>query len=239
MDLGRVRLRVDTRAVDLSAMRRKPASLLMFLVTRPNHTATREQVLDELWPDNDPGSAANSLNQTLYFLRREIDPWYEDDVSTEYIPFEGDLVWLDQDLVKVESASFLADVRSCDPASQTSVFLDLLERYRGHFAPEFEYEEWAMAWRSRVQVAFLEFAHSAVSSLAERGHYAEARDAALHALEADPDARDVEVLLIALYWKLGARSAAKAQYAHYERRERDDGLEPPTFDTIVNEPLST
>ncbi len=66
-------------------MRRKSASLLMFLVTRPNFTATREQVLEELWPDNDPSSASNSLNQSLYFLRRDIDPWYEDDMSLEYI----------------------------------------------------------------------------------------------------------------------------------------------------------
>ena len=91
-------------------MRRKPASLLMYLVTRPGHTATREQVLDELWPDNDPGSASNSLNQTLYFLRREIDPWYEDDVSIEYVFFEGDLLWLDPE--SSQSREFRVPIRT-------------------------------------------------------------------------------------------------------------------------------
>ena len=73
-DLGKVGLRVGSRDLPLTAIRRKPATLLMYLITRPSFTANREQVLDALWPDADPASSSNSLNQSLYFLRREIDP---------------------------------------------------------------------------------------------------------------------------------------------------------------------
>ena len=116
---------------------------------------------------------------------------------------------------------------------QSSVYLEALYDIRGRFAPEFEYDEWAMAWRTRLQVAFLEFAHKAIKELIRRGLYADARDAALRALEADPDARDAELLLIGLYWRLGAESAAKAQYAHFATREREDGLEPPSLKEIA------
>ena len=231
-DLGRVRLQIGSRVVELSGMRRKSASLLMYLVTRPNLTATREQILEELWPENDPGSASNSLNQSLYFLRRDIDPWYEDDVSLEYVPFEGDLVWLDPDLVRVASVDFLASLRRAKSSPIDGQALDLMDLYTGHFAPEFEYDEWAIAWRTRVQVAFLEYAHSAIESLAGNGVLADARDIALRAIEADPDARDLEQLLIVLYWKLGARSAATAQYAHFASQERADGLDPPSMHDI-------
>ncbi len=229
LDLGRVRLRVGDRVTELSAMRRKPASLLMYLVTRPNFTATREQVLEELWPENDPGSAANSLNQSLYFLRRDIDPWYEDDLSIEYIPFEGDLVWLDPELVRVTSADFLSALRLARRDPDTSTALALLDRYHGQFAPEFEYDEWAITWRTRVQVAFLEFAHGVVTALIHDEAFADARDVALRALEADPDARDLERKLIALYWRLGSRSAATAQYLHFAAQERADGADPPSM----------
>jgi hypothetical protein len=164
-DLGRVRLRVGERLTELSSMRRKPASLLMYLVTRPNFTATRDQVLEELWPENDPGSAANSLNQSLYFLRRDIDPWYEDDLAIEYVPFEGDLVWLDPEMVRVASADFLASLRSARRDLDGSTALTLISGYHGHFAPEFEYDEWAITWRTRVHVAFLEYTQGVVAAL--------------------------------------------------------------------------
>jgi DNA-binding SARP family transcriptional activator len=215
-------------------MRRKPASLLLYLVTRPNFTATREQVLDELWPDNDPGSASNSLNQSLYFLRRDIDPWYEDHLSIEYVPFEGDIVWLDPDLVRVDSSSFLAATRA-ERANlgDADRVLSVLSQYGGQFAPEFEYDEWAMPWRSRVHVAFLDFAHLAVNRLIRDGRLADAQDVALKAFEVDPESRDLERKLIGLYWRRGVRSAARAQYAHFAARDRADGLSPPSLESIA------
>ena len=53
-DLGRTSFVVGDRTVDIAAIRRKPAALLMFLVTRPGFAANREQTLDELWPESDP-----------------------------------------------------------------------------------------------------------------------------------------------------------------------------------------
>jgi DNA-binding SARP family transcriptional activator len=218
-------------------MRRKPASLLMYLVTRPTFTATREQVLEELWPDNDPSGAANSLNQSLYFLRRDIDPWYEDDLSIEYLPFEGDLVWLEPDLVRVASADFLVSVRDAGRTLDINQILQVLDGYTGSFSPEFEYEEWAIAWRTRTQVAFFEFSQSAVASLLSQMMFEDARDVALRALEVEPDARDVERKLVATYWQLGSRAAAAAQYAHYAAEERADGVDPPSLEALVNEEI--
>jgi DNA-binding SARP family transcriptional activator len=238
LDLGRVRIRVGGRTVELSSARRKPASLLMFLITRPNFTATREQVLEELWPDTDPTSASNSLNQSLYFLRRDIDPWYEDDISVEYVAFEGDLVWLDGDLVRASSVDFIKGVRAVSVGSvQPRDAQLLLDFYAGHFAPEFEYEDWASAWRSRVHACFLEFAHGVVKQLIGAGAFADARDVALRAFEADPEARELERTLIALYWRLGARSAANAQYNHFAAQERADGFEPVTLSDLCQEEL--
>ena len=111
-DLGRAKFIVGAREVNLAQMRRKSAALLMLLVTRPGHTATREQVLDELWPDSDPESAANNLNQSLYFLRRDIDPSFEDDISVEYVGLQGDVVWLSVDLTSVASVVFATQART-------------------------------------------------------------------------------------------------------------------------------
>ena len=106
-DLGRSEFRVGGRDLRLSQTRRKAASLLVYLASRPRQAATREQVLEELWPDLDPAGAVNSLHQTLYFLRRHIDPWYEDRIAVDYVALESEMAYLDPDLVQVDSVAFL------------------------------------------------------------------------------------------------------------------------------------
>ena len=235
-DLGRVSLSIGDRTSWLAGMRRKPASLLMFLLTRPAFTANRDQVFDELWPDNDPASASNSLNQSLYFLRRELDPWYEDDLSVDYVALQGELVWLDPTLVEAESVAFLAAVQQAIKTTPPiDDVVDLVTRYRGPFAPEFEYEEWAMSWRSRVHTAFLELASRAVDRAIREGDLSSARDVAVCCLELEPDDSDLEGRLVWLYWHLGARAAAAAQYEHLAGRERLDGVHVTPLQAIVSQ----
>ena len=210
----------------------------MYLVTRPNYTATRDQIVEDLWPEGETSAGLNSLNQSLYFIRREVDPWYEDDLSTEYFLYQSELVSLDPDLVKVDSADFVT--RSRDLLSgpfTTDEAVELISRYRGQFSPEFEYEEWALAWRTRVHGAFLDFAGSAMVRLAERGELRVACDIALRVLRVDPNAGDIERRLIWLYWRAGARSAAQAHHAHLAARDEEDGLQPESLESIVGSPV--
>jgi DNA-binding SARP family transcriptional activator len=233
-DLGRVVFTVGPREVNLSRSRRKAAALLMFLVTRPQLTATREQVLDQLWPDADPDSASNSLNQSLYFLRRDIDPWYEDGLSIDYLHFEGDILWLDADLTRIQSSSFMQAVRDTQRAGNpTSMAAAALREYAGRFAPEFEYDEWAIGWRHRLHAEFLGLAAATLGELENSGDLSEARDIASHVLDIDSTAREIEQRLIGIYWKLGARSAALSQYAHLVAADRADGLEPPSIEDLT------
>ena len=74
-------IRVAERQIPGSAIRRKVLALLCFLLTKPDLASTRDQVLDALWPDLDPLDAVNSLNQTVYFLRRILEEDYVDDLS--------------------------------------------------------------------------------------------------------------------------------------------------------------
>ena len=66
-------------------------------------SSTRDQVLDALWPELDPVDALNSLNQTVYFLRRVLEEPYVDDLSPGYLHHDSDLIWLDSELVSSRS----------------------------------------------------------------------------------------------------------------------------------------
>lgn len=237
-DLGRTELHVGDRTVSLGEMRRKASSLLMYLVTRPSHSATRDQVLEQLWPESDPEAAANSLNQALYYLRRDIDPWFEEDISVDYVMFQGDLLWLDPALVRITSAEFARAARApMGDAVAADHPLTVLGMYSGRFCPEFEYEEWATGWLNRVHTMFLHFAASAIGHYARRGLLQEARDAALLALTHDPDAREIEQKLVWLYWHEGARSSAQAQFQHLTAVERADGLDPSRLEDLTGDQM--
>ena len=85
-------------------LRRKVLALLCYLLTRPGFSATRDEALDALWPQLGPEIAVNSLNQTVYFLRRVFEPEYSEDTSPGFVQFDSNVLWLDSVLVTSRSA---------------------------------------------------------------------------------------------------------------------------------------
>lgn len=230
-DLGRVRLVIGRRVVDGTAIRRKVLALLCFLLAQPDGAATRDQVLEALWPDFEPGAANNSLNQTLYFLRRALEANYSDDTTPGYVRFEGEVIWIDIDLVDSESRRLWRAIDG-GPVDERLV-PELVAAYKGKFAADFAYEDWSSAYRDRL--------HAAVLGLVERwasARYGSADPGELMAvlrklLAVDPEASDIEALLLRAYRDTGALSAAAEQYAHYASLLRDDlGVEPPDLQDL-------
>ncbi len=234
-DLGPVELAVDRRVIALSDMRRKAAALLVFLITRARGAAAKEQVLDAMWPDLGPAAAANSLNQTLYFVRRDIDPFFVDGESPEYVVFENELVWLDVELVHSASWLFHGAAASCLAGGS---LLDLgpatLQTYRGRFAPEFEYEDWSTAWRDGLHAQYLSLASITAKSLLGDGRSIEAIPILQGALTIDPVALDLEADLVRAYGLSGADTAAMRQYRHYaESYATEFGEDAPSLERLL------
>lgn len=233
-DLGRTTLQVGDRVIEATAMRRKVAALVTFLLTRPGFTATREQVLEALWPDAPPEVGANSLHQTVYFLRRELEPVYADDTSPGYVRLEGELVWLDPELVDSASRRF-SELASASRAGASSDATIAIRLYRGRFAPEFEYEDWAISTREALHAAYLELVEGTLRLCAANGEWTQGTETARLALAVDPSAEGVERNLIALYHHSGSHAAAAEQYAHFAAAQRAEyGVEPPPLETLLS-----
>jgi LuxR family maltose regulon positive regulatory protein len=232
-DQGRVSIRIGPRQVLGSAVRRKVLAMLCYLITRPDLSATRDQVLDALWPELDPEVAVNSLNQTIYFLRRVLEENYSDDLSPGYVHHDSDVVWLDPELVTsrtIQSRQLVHELPS-PPNPDDVERLTLI--YRGRFALDFEYEEWAAAYRDTLHAAYLEIVERAVLDDFSAGHHDRGIRIARRALEVDPAVEQIEVCLLRLYRVTGAHSAAAEQYAHYAAMIRDEvGVEPPPLESL-------
>lgn len=227
-DMGRVRVLIDGAEIDPASIRRKALALLCFLLTQPTASATRDQVLDALWPDFSPATAVNSLNQTIYFLRRVIEADFQEDATPGYVRYEGDVVWLDTDLVSSRSRAARLVLSGAAPLPH-----ELFQAYPDRFAADFAYEEWAESHRNALHAAFLAQVEKVTAGLGSSGDWPAATAVAQRALMIDPTSDSLEALLLRVYRDSGAHSAAAEQYGHYAASIRADlGVEPPTLDEL-------
>ncbi|MEX1343050.1 MAG: BTAD domain-containing putative transcriptional regulator [Candidatus Limnocylindrales bacterium] len=234
-DLGLSSYQVGNRSVALADTRRKSAALLLFLVTRPDLAANREQAMEAMWPDQTPKSALNSLHQTIFYLRRELEPWYEDGLTADYVHMDAELVRLDRDLFQVDSIAFArqaAEIIRAGAAVERGP--EMLALYRGPFAPEFEYEEWAAEWRTHLHTTYLRLAHCTASEFLRQRRFGEAVEILTPVATIDPSAFDIRATLVG---SLAASGASDAAMAHYRSlaaaHERELGLPVRAYEEII------
>jgi DNA-binding SARP family transcriptional activator len=232
-DLGRVVIWIGKLEIAGTTIRRKALALLCFLLAQPRMSATRDQVLDALWPDLDPGQAANSLHQTVYFLRRVFEPEYVEDLSPGYVHHDPDVLWLDGELITSRSQEYRSLAGSIGALATPSQVERVSELYLGRFALDFAYEEWAVPLRDSMHTRYLEIVERAVSHDADAGQIDRAIRLSQRALDVDPQLEEVEKSVIRLYTVAGAHAAAAEQFGHYSIGQRDLGLDPPTLDDVL------
>jgi LuxR family maltose regulon positive regulatory protein len=225
-DLGRVQIVVGDGLVEGSSVRRKVLGLLCLLLTRARWTATREEVVDRLWPELDPQSALNSLNQTVYFLRRVFEPEYREETSPGYVQQDGETIWLDSELIDARSGKCLDLIRSVIGEPDPDVALALAHEYRGRFALDFAYEEWAGPYRDGLHASYLRVIERSIRLDVDAGTFARGVLLAERAAGIDPDSEELQLALVRIYRLAGAHAAAAEQYAHYSKAMKDLGVEP-------------
>jgi DNA-binding SARP family transcriptional activator len=231
-DLGRVRISTGDRVVEAGEVRRKVLALLCLLVSKARFASTREEVVDNLWPHNDPASALNSLNQTVYFLRRVFEPDYLEDTTPGYVGQDGETIWLDPELVDARSRRCLELIRSIAGPPSPEAAIALAHEYRGKFALDFAYEEWSTPYRDSLHASYLRVMEHAIRIDLDSGHFDRGIFLAERAAEVDPDAEEIQVALVRLYRHSGAHAAAAEQYGHYALALKDLGVDPVPFDDV-------
>jgi DNA-binding SARP family transcriptional activator len=231
-DLGRVRVHVGDRLIEGGDIRRKVLALLCLLISRPKFSSTREEVIDALWPELDPSAALNSLNQTVYFLRRVFEPEYVEDLSPGYVGQDGETIWLDPELIDGHSRRCLELIRTTLGTAQPETSLALANEYAGRFALDFAYDDWSATYRDTLHAGYLRVMEHAIQSDLSAGHFSRGTYLAERAAEIDPEAEEIQAALVRLYRFSGAHAAAAEQYAHYAKAMRELGVEPPTFDEL-------
>ena len=127
--------------------RKRTRLLLGILLANMDSGLTREMVLDSLWPDADPSAGVNSLNQTVFQLRRLIDPGYREGDSPQYVISTVDIIQLNTDLVTTDlielrriASSLQSGGNNVEPRRE--LLTAMLDLVRGEYLADMRYEDW-------------------------------------------------------------------------------------------------
>jgi DNA-binding SARP family transcriptional activator len=212
--------------------RRRIRLLLGLLVARLDGGLTRDQAIDLLWPDADPASAINSLNQTVFQLRRLIEPGYREGDSPQYVFSNVDAVQLNPELVMtdlrvIRELREVIDGRS-EFATRASAVRQVVDLVRGEYLADLKYEDWAsqaqLGVHSEIRSVLLPVARGEV--LAHGDEWAFKAACCLVAL--DQYDEEAHIAMIRHLSAFGRRSQARAVAIAFSERVRSDLDEDPS-----------
>ena len=210
--------------------KRRMRALLALLIANYRSTLTREMALDLLWPESDPSSAINSLNQAVFQLRRVLDPGFRDGDSPQYILSTVDAVQLNPAITVTDLDEFrrlAIDIDSGLANEKADRIRTLVEIVRGEFLADLRYDDWAVGLRTAV--------HSEVRQvllpIAQQEGHANV-DVAIRAacalLELDPYDEEAQLAMAKRMEASGRRAAARQAVLRFAKKLKDDLDETPS-----------
>jgi DNA-binding SARP family transcriptional activator/tetratricopeptide (TPR) repeat protein len=215
----------------LQISKKRMRSMLALLGAHIGRPQSRDQVIETLWPEADVTAGVNNLNQTVFQLRRELDPTHREGESTPYLVSTPDNVYLHPDLVRTDvdevrrQAARLLEgplVRRREAAEQ------VLSLIRGEFLQDLRYEDWTQALQLRVHAEIRGYLRPLLlADGIDLSHETGVR-AACALLSLDPFDETGQFALIRQLAASGKRQAAKAAADRYVTQLRDDLDEGPS-----------
>lgn len=190
----------------------KPTLLLAYLALHAHRPQRRETLQALFWPDKTARQAANNLRQVLWHLRRALPP---------------DTLFLEGDTVRWNPAAPpWVDALAFEEALQAEEWNQALDLYAGPLLPE-AYQEWVQIERERFFLHYLSALENRARARYQLCRWDDARADAERLQSADPLNETAVRLLMASYWALGQREAARRCFDTYQERVHQElGVDP-------------
>jgi predicted ATPase/DNA-binding SARP family transcriptional activator/Tfp pilus assembly protein PilF len=230
--LGPFRVTVGGGLVEEKAWtRRKAKQLVKLLALHPHHRMHREQLMEALWPEQDPETAADGLYKALYVARKALGPDGPRLLATEsqqiVLGAPGGL-WIDAEVF--ESAAHAAG--SADVAELEAA----LAVYTGDLLVEDPYEDWVAGRREQLRSLRIDLISNLARLEEARGRYERSIERLRELVAADSVNEDAHRRLMSLYAGTGQRHLALRQYQLCcEALRRDLDAEPERATIVLHE----
>jgi DNA-binding SARP family transcriptional activator len=236
--LGAFRVFRDGDVVPLTAWQsRKARTLLKILLARRGRPATREYLMEVLWPDQSRDVVTRRLSVALSTVRAVLDPG-KCRPPDYFVIADKDAIRLDLANLPVDVEAFLAAASEglarygAGDAVGAEIQLAAAERaYEGDFLEEDRYEDWSTALREEARTAYA----SVLRALAAMAEASKRPDDAvrryLRILEMDPWDESAHLALVATMERAGRHGEARRRYVSYASQMDEIGAPAAPFPT--------
>jgi ATP/maltotriose-dependent transcriptional regulator MalT/DNA-binding SARP family transcriptional activator len=233
--LGHFSVLINGEPLPLAAWQsRKARDLLKILVSRHGRPVPRDELMELLWPEQDPEKLGNRLSVALSTLRAALDPG-KCFGAAHFVAADRDAIRLEVGRLSVDVESFLRDAaqgmsrrRTGDPTS--TVVLERAESaYVGDMLEENAYDDWAAAAREAARARYLEVARTLAEDAIDRGDGEVAARYLRRVLERDPYDEPTHLALVRVLVTGGRHGEARRCFGAYSARMREIGIEAAPF----------
>ena len=225
-------LRVANGAGPIEVPGAKERALLAHLVARRGSMVPASEIIDALWGDEPPRSAAKSVQTFVARLRNALDP--ERVSGTGVIRTEGPGYRLDVDASAVDAERFTGLITVGRTALRDGrdrvageALGEALALWRGPAYAGFESAPWAQAEARRLEELRLDAADDLLAVRLDLGHTAEVVAEAERRLGEQPLRERIWCLLVLALYRAGRQADALAAYERARRTLADElGVDP-------------
>jgi len=241
---GGFEVRRGDTLVPASAWQRRRDRLLLAYLLIATGPVLRDVLLDALWPDLTPSSAAASLKVAWSRLKRALEPMLPEGVPSVYLAIDGPRYTLRWNAVATDVQEFSRLVagaeRTSDPDEQVSLLQAAVEAYRGDLLPEYANEPWTVVERERLRSLSLSALERLAEGRARQGRPEEALEYLRTVLRLEPWREEATRRVMQILAGIGRHSEALHLYRQCEallRRELGVAPAPETtalFETIAS-----
>jgi DNA-binding SARP family transcriptional activator len=216
--LGHLRvLRDDGPLPSGRKAQRRVLQLLGAIVALGPRSATRQALIDALWPELEGDAGVDAFEATVYRLRKLLG-------SDAAVRLEHTVVTLDPGLVWIDAEAFERLADEVERGSGHAPLAPPLQRaldkaltlYAGPLLDGEEERPWVLAARQRLGSRLVRLAQTVSEAHTRKGAHAAAVDVLARAIELEPFAEDLHRRLIEALADAGRRAEAVAAYRRCE-----------------------
>jgi len=212
----------------------RPALLPKAILVHGGRHIPKDVLVEALWPDQPPEKSLRNFKVTLHRLRKLFEPEMIATMGSAYIHLKDNLVSLDAQLCRVDTAAFhhlCKQVRRTDPGADRQTLQEMRHEaealYRGDFLPEEPYLPWAEMKRASLREEFLHLMYRLGELFCHQKAFGEARRCYRRIVQVDPAQEKAQRRLMHLLVEDGRPGEAARLYREFKTHlEAEVGAAP-------------
>jgi LuxR family transcriptional regulator, maltose regulon positive regulatory protein len=199
--------------------RNRPKELLKAILSHGGLKVSKDTLMDDLWPNENPNRADKSFKTALQRLRKSLEPEMDLEFGSSYIRLQEAFVSLDSERVQLDMDLFSGLLKKGEEKEKEggtraalSLYAEAIEIYKGDFLPDDSFAPWADIKRVELRRKYVDLLHHVAKLYETQGAMKKAIAFHGRAIEADPLLEESYQRLMVLYSTKGMQNEALRVY---------------------------